>query len=124
MNERGGVLILSERTGARQQLEPGALIIPPLDVYATAEAMHQALTMPVGERQERAERLRYLDQVGTDPGAVVGAIEALLGLALPALLLRRGERLAGYVALAMFALVAVVALAPIIAILRALAHRF
>jgi len=71
-----------------------------------------------------AERLRYLDEIGTDPGAVVGAIEALLGLALPAFLLRRGERLAGYVALAMFTLVAVVALGPLVSVLRALADRF
>ena len=60
VNNHNGVLILSERTGARQQLESGALIIPPLDIYATAEAMHQALTMPMGERHEKAERLRHL----------------------------------------------------------------
>ena len=60
VNRCNGVLILSERTGARQQLETGALLIPPLDVYATAEAMHQALTMPAEERKERAERLRHL----------------------------------------------------------------
>ncbi len=58
VNQRNGVLVLSERTGARQQLEAGALIIPPLDIYATAEAMHQALTMSAEERQARAERLR------------------------------------------------------------------
>ena len=46
VNRRDGVLILSERAGARQQLEPGALIISPCDVYATAEALHQALAMP------------------------------------------------------------------------------
>nr|MBN1230044.1 trehalose-6-phosphate synthase [Anaerolineae bacterium] len=60
VNQRDGVLILSESTGARQQLEPGALIISPCDIYATAEAMHQALTMPSEERQERAERLRWI----------------------------------------------------------------
>lgn len=60
VNNHNGVLILSERTGARQQLESGALIIPPLDIYATAEAMHQALTMPLEERRGRAERLRHL----------------------------------------------------------------
>ncbi len=60
VNLRNGVLILSERTGARQQLESGALVIPPLDVYATAEAMHQALTMPLEERKEKADRLRHL----------------------------------------------------------------
>jgi trehalose 6-phosphate synthase len=54
------VLVLSERTGAYQQLEPGVLVISPLDVYGTAEAMHQALTMPVEERRALAERLRSL----------------------------------------------------------------
>ena len=60
LNRRDGVLILSERAGARQQLEPGALIVSPCDVYATAEALHQALVMPAQERQERAHRLRWL----------------------------------------------------------------
>ncbi|MGD9048932.1 MAG: trehalose-6-phosphate synthase [Anaerolineae bacterium] len=57
VNTRDGVLILSERAGARQQLEPGALIVSPCDVYATAEAMHQALVMPSAERRERAREL-------------------------------------------------------------------
>ena len=60
VNQRDGVLVLSERTGAYQQLEPGALVIPPLDVFATAEAMHQALVMLQPERQENAARLRSL----------------------------------------------------------------
>ena len=60
VNERDGVLILSERAGARQQLEPGALVVSPCDVFATAEALHQALEMPAGERRARAERLRWL----------------------------------------------------------------
>jgi trehalose 6-phosphate synthase len=58
VNRRNGVVVLSERTGACQQLEIGALVISPLDVYATAEALHQALTMPVEERQARAERIQ------------------------------------------------------------------
>jgi trehalose 6-phosphate synthase len=60
VNQRNGVLILSERAGARQQLEPGALVVAPVDVYATAQALHQALTMPAEMRQQRAERLRWL----------------------------------------------------------------
>jgi len=60
VNQRHGVLILSERAGARQQLEPGALVISPCDVYATAEALHQALKMPPEKRGERSERLRWL----------------------------------------------------------------
>jgi trehalose 6-phosphate synthase len=60
VNCRNGVLILSERTGAYQQLQSGALVVSPLDIHETAEAMHQALTMSRGERRERAERLRCL----------------------------------------------------------------
>jgi trehalose 6-phosphate synthase len=60
VNQRNGVVILSERTGARQQLEVGALVISPCDVYSTAEAFHQALIMPDEERKERAERLRSI----------------------------------------------------------------
>ncbi len=60
VNQRDGVLILSERTGARQQLEPGAIVIAPCDVYATGQALHQALVMSPEERQERAARLCWL----------------------------------------------------------------
>jgi trehalose 6-phosphate synthase len=60
VNQRNGTLILSESTGARQQLEQGAIIIPPCDIYATAEALHQALMMALDERKARAERLKWL----------------------------------------------------------------
>lgn len=60
LNQKNGVLILSERAGAHQQLEPGALIISPCDVYATAEALHQALTMPPASRKEQADLLRWM----------------------------------------------------------------
>jgi len=59
VNQRDGVVVLSERTGARQQLEAGATVISPYDIYATAEALHNALTMPAEERAERATRLRW-----------------------------------------------------------------
>jgi trehalose 6-phosphate synthase len=62
INQKNGVLLLSEGTGASQQLESGALIISPCDVYGTAEALHRALTMPAEERQIRAQRLRKLVQ--------------------------------------------------------------
>lgn len=60
VNEKNGVLILSERAGASQQLGIGAIVISPCDVYATSEALHQALTMSEGEREERAGRLRWV----------------------------------------------------------------
>jgi trehalose 6-phosphate synthase len=60
VNEHDGVLVLSERIGARQQLEPGAIVISPCDIYATAKALHQALSMEREKRQEWARRLRWL----------------------------------------------------------------
>ena len=60
VNQRDGVLILSEGAGAHQQLAPGAIVISPCDVYATAQALHQALVMSPEERLERAARLRWL----------------------------------------------------------------
>jgi len=59
VNQQHGVLVLSERAGAHQQLGAGATIISPCDVYATAEAMHQGLVLPQEERRERAELLRW-----------------------------------------------------------------
>lgn len=60
VNQKDGVLILSEKTGAREQLQSGAIVISPCDVYATAEAMHQALVMDPDKRNELASRLRWL----------------------------------------------------------------
>lgn len=60
VNERNGALILSERAGISQQLSVGAIVLSPFDVYATGEALHQALTMPADERSDRATRLRWV----------------------------------------------------------------
>jgi trehalose 6-phosphate synthase len=58
INERSGVIILSEGAGAADQLGDHALMVSPADVEGTAEAIYQALTMPIQERQRRAQRLR------------------------------------------------------------------
>jgi trehalose 6-phosphate synthase len=57
VNQKMGVVVLSEKAGARQQLEPGATIISPCDIYATAEALHQGIIMSPERRKERSERL-------------------------------------------------------------------
>ncbi len=62
VNERDGVLVLSEHAGAFFELGDHALTVSPFDVYGTAEAMHKALTMPVEERHERALALREIVQ--------------------------------------------------------------
>lgn len=58
VNQRDGVLILSERAGSFEQLKDQALVVSPCDVYDTSEKLHQALTMPAEERKERIEGLR------------------------------------------------------------------
>ncbi|RLC67792.1 MAG: trehalose-6-phosphate synthase [Chloroflexi bacterium] len=80
VNQRHGVLILSERTGARQQLEPGALVISPCDVYATAQALHQALIMPREKRQKWAERLRWVIEQGDITAWMLRQLETITEL--------------------------------------------
>jgi trehalose 6-phosphate synthase len=64
LNERNGVLILSEGAGAANQLGKHSIVIAPTDVEGTADAIHRALTMPLDERRRRAEGLR--SQVESD----------------------------------------------------------
>ena len=52
-----GVLILSEFAGAAEQLAD-ALIVNPHDTSKVADAVNQAITMPLEERQARWEKLR------------------------------------------------------------------
>lgn len=51
-----GVLVLSRFAGAAEQLKE-ALLVNPYDTYSTAQAIQQALHMPLAERQARHEKL-------------------------------------------------------------------
>lgn len=57
VNLRCGGLVLSERTGAREQLESAATVIAPCDIHATANALYDNLALPEEERCRRAARL-------------------------------------------------------------------
>jgi trehalose 6-phosphate synthase len=58
VNERDGVLILSENTGSHEELGDWALTVNPFDVSGQADALHRALTMPLEERRERLEAIQ------------------------------------------------------------------
>src|SRR5213078_2508162 len=58
VNERDGVLLLSENTGAFAELSEWALPLNPFDVEAQAEAIDLALTMDKRERRDRLHALR------------------------------------------------------------------
>ncbi len=58
VNGRDGVLILSENTGAHEELAPYALTVNPFDVSGQAEAIGEALAMSREERRRRIEGIR------------------------------------------------------------------
>jgi trehalose 6-phosphate synthase len=58
VNGRDGVLILSENTGAHEELGEWALTVNPFDVYGQAQAINEALTMDPAERRRRLEETR------------------------------------------------------------------
>ncbi|MEV4613757.1 trehalose-6-phosphate synthase [Kitasatospora sp. NPDC049258] len=57
VSDDGCALVLSREAGAFAELAEDAIIVNPYDVIATAEALHQALTMAPGERADRTKRL-------------------------------------------------------------------
>jgi trehalose 6-phosphate synthase len=60
INERDGVLVLSENAGAFEELGEDALCVNPFDVDEMANALYQALQMPVEERRRRGARMRQI----------------------------------------------------------------
>jgi trehalose 6-phosphate synthase len=63
VNRRDGVLALSENTGAHAELGAFAVTLHPFDLQQQADALHEALTMPLEERRDRrAACVRVVEQ--------------------------------------------------------------
>ncbi|HEU4493393.1 MAG TPA: trehalose-6-phosphate synthase [Rubrobacteraceae bacterium] len=60
INEKDGVLILSENAGAHEELGEHAVTVNPFDLDEQADAIREALTMPADERHRRARELRKI----------------------------------------------------------------
>jgi trehalose 6-phosphate synthase len=67
VNGRYGVSILSENTGAHEELGDYAMTVNPFDVQELADSIHAALTMPLPERQRRLAGLKEI-LTSRDPG--------------------------------------------------------
>jgi trehalose 6-phosphate synthase len=67
VNERNGVSILSENTGAHEELGEFAISVNPFDVQELADAIHAALTMSPEGRERRARGLKEI-VTSRDPG--------------------------------------------------------
>jgi trehalose 6-phosphate synthase len=57
VSDRGCALVLSREAGAAAELGEAALLVNPFDITATAEALHEALSMSDAERARRSARL-------------------------------------------------------------------
>jgi len=58
VNERDGVLVLSENAGVHEELGEWAMTVNPLDVSGQADALYAALTLEPAERRRRAGTIR------------------------------------------------------------------
>jgi trehalose 6-phosphate synthase len=67
INERNGVSILSENTGAHEELGEFALSVNPFDIQELADSIDAALTMDDAERSRRAHGLQAII-TSRDPG--------------------------------------------------------
>jgi trehalose 6-phosphate synthase len=67
VNERDGVSVLSENTGAHEELGEYALSVNPFDIQETADSIHAALTMDPAERERRMKGLQAT-VTARDPG--------------------------------------------------------
>jgi trehalose 6-phosphate synthase len=67
VNEHCGVSLLSENTGAHEELGEFSLSVNPFDVQEQADAIYRALTMSEDERRWRAEGLKRIIRA-RDPG--------------------------------------------------------
>jgi trehalose 6-phosphate synthase len=67
VNERDGVSILSENTGAHEELGECALSVNPFDIQELADSIHAALTMSSEHRRSRLEVLKSI-VTARDPG--------------------------------------------------------
>jgi trehalose 6-phosphate synthase len=67
VNTRDGVVLLSENTGAHEELGDCTLSVNPFDIQEQADTIHRALTMDAEERRMRADRLREIVR-DRDPG--------------------------------------------------------
>ncbi len=67
VSTRDGVVMLSENTGAHEELGDCTLSVNPFDIQEQADTIYRALTMDPEERKIRAERLREIVR-DRDPG--------------------------------------------------------
>jgi len=69
VNTRDGVVLLSENTGAHEELGDCTLSVNPFDIQEQADTIHRALTMDFEERHLRATRSSPTSKPSAPPGS-------------------------------------------------------
>jgi trehalose 6-phosphate synthase len=77
VNSRDGVLILSENTGAYEELRDYAIGVNPFDIQQQADAIAVALTMSGDERRQRAEGIRRHVEANDISGWIAAQLDDL-----------------------------------------------
>jgi trehalose 6-phosphate synthase len=77
LSEQGCAVVLSREAGAAAEMAGAAILINPYDVSATAEALHQALSMPDSERRRRAALLAQASAAVPPADWLVSQLNAL-----------------------------------------------
>ncbi|MEU2059575.1 trehalose-6-phosphate synthase [Streptomyces sp. NPDC013455] len=57
VSDEGCALVLSREAGAYEELGEDAFVVNPYDIGGTAQALHEALSLPADERAQRSKRL-------------------------------------------------------------------
>lgn len=83
VNQRDGVLILSENTGSHGELGQWALTVNPFDVDQTADALYLALTMDRRQRRARVARIRSAIRQNDIARWISGQLQDIRDLATP-----------------------------------------
>jgi trehalose 6-phosphate synthase len=77
VNDRNGVLVLSENAGAAEELAAWAIVVNPFDVSEQADALHAALTLPAGDRRRWLDGLRAHVRTHSVAGWATGVLSDL-----------------------------------------------
>jgi trehalose 6-phosphate synthase len=81
VNERDGAVVLSENTGAHEELGDWTITVNPFDVEEQAHAIHAALSLPADERRRRLDAIRAHVHAHDINAWIDAQLEALDGLA-------------------------------------------
>ncbi len=81
VNERNGAVVLSENTGAHEELADWTITVNPFDVEAQAQAIHEGLALAEGERRRRLDFIRAHVHAHDISAWIDTQLEALDGVA-------------------------------------------